>query len=327
MTQTASGPYIFSEQSAQMCKAEYDKRGVKQYVDYAHASLMSYTPADPALAGAAAAHYDLGFDRDGNCYAENVKWTPRGSKMLEDGEYAYISPALEVKEDGTVVRVINCALTNRPATFKIEPLVELEEQLDSPVAPEKKTMTVKTFGAIAAVMQLSEGATDDQVVAGVAALHHERTELLTLTDSKNPGEALGKLRAWKDAAAKLVTLQAEVEKNAKAARAVEVDSVIDKAIADKKAVPAQKEALRTMGLQDIEQLKGFIAASPNVQPTPAKEPGKDTNPPAPEGGVLTLSADEKQAARALGFTEKEYAEHKATAVPPAERMKSNSARV
>lgn len=303
-TETSKGPYIFSDDSAASAMKEFKKRGVKGAIDYGHSMLRSsWSPGDPAAMGAAAGRYELSLDSNGDLYADKVAWTPRATQMLADGEYAYISPVLDLAEDGSVVAVWNCALTNIPATYGAEPLISLSD--DHP-SPERRPM--KNFGPIATLLSLSAESPDETVMTRVVELQSGAASLLELTDSKSSGEALGKLRAWKDAAAKLVVLQAETEKASKARVALEVDALITDAEKAKKVVPAQREALKQIGLSDVEQLKAFLGAAVPIM-TAVKEPADGTN--VNTGATMALSDTEKEVAKLMGTSEKEYAEHKA----------------
>lgn len=43
-----------------------------------------------------------------------VKWTTRGASLLAEHAYKYISPAIAVRADGTITRILRAALTNTP---------------------------------------------------------------------------------------------------------------------------------------------------------------------------------------------------------------------
>src|SRR5690606_12606563 len=57
-------------------------------------------------------------------WATKIKWTPKALQALSDREFRYFSPALMLDSETRVVsQLINCALTNIPATLNQEPLV------------------------------------------------------------------------------------------------------------------------------------------------------------------------------------------------------------
>lgn len=116
-TETAKGPYFFDEGSARLLLERYLAKGVHCYFDYRHRSLEG----DSAEDGIAAGWFDLELRQDG-LWAVNIKWTPKAYEMISNKEYLYISPAI-VTDDEFVVKLINVALTNSPATFEIEPLI------------------------------------------------------------------------------------------------------------------------------------------------------------------------------------------------------------
>ena len=61
-----------------------------------------------------------------------VKWTDVGRHLVESRQYRFISPVFEVDE-GRPVRIINAALTNRPALSTISPILNTTNNDNSEV--------------------------------------------------------------------------------------------------------------------------------------------------------------------------------------------------
>ena len=117
--ETSHGVYRFTLEDAQALVERWRRLGNQIPIDYDHQMLDGSPPA-PAAGWA-----DLEVRADG-LWAVNVTWTPRAEEFLRNREYRYFSPAFhtEWREDGEhIVELVNIALTNLPATHKLEPLV------------------------------------------------------------------------------------------------------------------------------------------------------------------------------------------------------------
>ncbi len=100
--------------------AEYVTHGIDLMIDYDHASLASVT-LDPAQAGKAAGWFNLEM-RGGELWAVNVRWTLPAADALSRNEWRFVSPAFET-QDGHITSLLNVAITNLPATRKLQPLM------------------------------------------------------------------------------------------------------------------------------------------------------------------------------------------------------------
>lgn len=117
---TTKGIFLFDDLAAESVMACAARWGNRYPFDYDHKSLNKDAPPE---SGRAAGHYDLEV-RAGELWAINIQWTPAMMKFLADGEFSYLSPAFSVDEYGRVVEVVNCAVTNLPATKNAAPLVQ-----------------------------------------------------------------------------------------------------------------------------------------------------------------------------------------------------------
>lgn len=120
--ETLRGTFLFDEAAAKSVMAEYEAHGIDLMLDYGHASIVS-DGADPALAGRAAGWFCLEV-RNGELWAVNVRWTPAAAQALRNKEWRYMSPAFTADvESGRVLALTNVAITNLPATRRLEPLM------------------------------------------------------------------------------------------------------------------------------------------------------------------------------------------------------------
>lgn len=122
---------VFTQRDAEKIMAAYSRAGIDLMVDYDHQSLDGTSNQKPAAGWA-----KLYLKEDG-LYA-SVEWTPKAKAMLESKEYKYFSPAVEYDKDEDcdceddeedceceykMVRMLPIALTNTPALYNIQALV------------------------------------------------------------------------------------------------------------------------------------------------------------------------------------------------------------
>lgn len=120
--ETTKGTFTFDEAAAKSVMAEYAAHGIDVMLDYDHASLGSDRSPDPAQAGKAAGWFNLEVRR-GELWAVNVRWTEPAAAALRRKEWRFMSPAFSTDESGRVLSLMNVALTNLPATRRLEPLM------------------------------------------------------------------------------------------------------------------------------------------------------------------------------------------------------------
>lgn len=119
--ETTQGVFLFDEISAASVMAADSDYGNERSADYEHQALFS-----PPVEAPASAWYTLTL-RDDGLYAVGIRWTERARRMIEAGEYRYISPAFMVDtETNRVMEYINFALTNLPATKNMEALLRAD---------------------------------------------------------------------------------------------------------------------------------------------------------------------------------------------------------
>lgn len=155
---TSKGEFLFDEVAAASVMADYAKQGNELMVDYDHASLAGLS-IDPAQAGKSAGWFNLEV-RNGELWAVNVRWTPPAHAALSAKEWRYMSPAFQADESGRITSLINVALTNLPATRRLEPLMaaNAKETLSmlSPEVVKKALEAIKNGDAEAAMAILEE---------------------------------------------------------------------------------------------------------------------------------------------------------------------------
>lgn len=133
---TSKGVFIFDREAGERVMAAAEEWGNEYSLDYGHASVASglFGPADPANAHKAAGWFRPEL-RGYELWARGVSWTPTAARMLANREYRYMSPAFDAESftdskgvsRKRIVRLLNVALTNMPATHGLEPLVASQD--------------------------------------------------------------------------------------------------------------------------------------------------------------------------------------------------------
>jgi phage I-like protein len=146
--ETTKGTFTFDDVAAKSVMAEYAKHGTDLMIDYDHASLAD-AAIDPALAGKAAGWFDLEL-RNGELWAVNVRWTPAAEAALRAKEWRYTSPAFAL-DKGRVTRLLNVAITNLPATRRLDPLMAASAGKKTIMASDSGLSPKLVSAALAAV--------------------------------------------------------------------------------------------------------------------------------------------------------------------------------
>lgn len=130
-------------------------------VDLEHRSLDRESRSyDPDARG----WFTLGAGEEG-LWAENVRWTADGERRLREKLQRYTSPAFDVDADGTIVRIVNVALTALPATTWIAPLIAAS--VTTRGTPMDDTTLLTTLRMI---LGLPPEATNDEIAAAAMAM-------------------------------------------------------------------------------------------------------------------------------------------------------------
>jgi len=297
---TEKGRFLFDQAAAKAVLAASERRGIEYSLDYEHASLEN----PPLPTGApAAGWYKIELRADG-LWATDVRWTPRASEYLKNGEYRYFSPAFHFDlATRRVLELKNIALTNDPATHGQQPLVAATTK---PHAGEEEKPTMKT---LLAKLGLKDDSTEAEALAVLHAreTRHDELEqdLVKLTGAKDVSEAKGIVAALKAKADKFDAAEAELAKLKAEQADKEVAALVDGGVRDGKITPAQKAFWLEHGKKDVAMLKAFLKDAPKLVTTKETKPG-DEKKTEPNGDLATLSADDKAVAKMLGISEKDF---------------------
>lgn len=293
--ETLKGVFMFTEASARSVLAAATDWGVRLSVDYDHAMLDPY-PSNPSESGKAAGSFKLAVV-DGALMAVDVKWTPAARTAIEAGEWLYISPAFHHSEDGTILEIVNVALTNIPATKGIDPLIALSQRA-ARALPHSAKETPTMLKTLLAALSLPETTSEAELLAALNTARAASAELQTITGQASASAALGVVRAGVAALASQVAMRAELDRFKSEALAATVEDAI-KAL---KLPPSLREWALKLGATDRTQLDAYLAASAPVVPADSQRAA----PPA-AGAPVVLTDEQKKVCAMLSLSEADYA--------------------
>ena len=100
-----------------------------------------------------------------------IRWTPKGIELAKDRVYRFLSPVFELDAEGRAVKLVNVALTNRPA-LPLPPIInsEAEDEKSISITDSKKdTDNMNKDELNALVVEMVKKALDDVNKAKLSA--------------------------------------------------------------------------------------------------------------------------------------------------------------
>lgn len=294
LNDTRKGPLLFDDSAAQSVMSEFATGKVDLPIDYAHAMARPSTTAPTEQIAAGWFQPEV---RNGELWASNVTWTPRGRAAVESREFRYTSLWGDVEpaksgDEMRLTRLRNVALTNTPATIGTLPLVASESG-EGRRAMAEKSIVLALLGCE------SEAEAVEHIRKTESILSDLETALGVGADGLGASARALKLRAEQGdkAVVELSELRAKAESEAR-------DRLVAELSEAGKLPPALHGWAKS---QSIESLRIFGEHAPRlVEPSAAP-----TAPPAVTSDSLTLTEEEKAVARALGIDPSAVAKDKA----------------
>jgi phage I-like protein len=250
--ETTKGTFKCTPKSMAAIMAAAEDWGNEFSIDYEHAAVgwPSGGPT-PAAGWFSLRASDAGLD------AVNVRWTERAAALLAAREYRYFSPTFMVDENGEIVELINLALTNLPATKKMEPLMATRITLDQPKG-DAETVTLA-----------AERARLDDANRTIAAL----CEAFGVASA---ADAVALAKVARDDAKRVVELSARVAELENARTVAEVTAQVDEAIRARRIAPAERDFAIELGVSTPAAFAKYlatrvelVASSPKTAPAAA----------------------------------------------------------
>lgn len=250
----------------------------------------------------------------------DVNWTSKAADEIKNGIYKYLSPLFLADKSGRVIKVLNAALTNRPALHNLAEVVATSSQFShylelSEDNSKMKELLIKLFA-------LSATATDAEIEAELTALsaakgdskvalkdvygalknaETEKVALSAKVNNPDPTQfvALSVFQAT----------QSELNNLKQQANDKERDALIQAALSDGRLLPAQKEWAENLGKQNLIALSDFLkTVTPNPALNGTQSGGEDPNKGTDK---VALSDTEIEMARMSGMSPEAYAKAKA----------------
>lgn len=248
--ETTKGVFLFDQASSASVLSRWQEYGNRLSIDYEHQALEPVSNGPVPAAG----WFDLELRGDG-LWAVNVEWTERAQALLAGREYRYFSPAFYADEKGRIVELINLALTNIPATKRMQPLVARRNDMQE----------------IVRMLGLREDATEAEAGAMITRLAGLERQLTALTGRASTDEALAVVQAWRSAAEELPRVQERLNGLEEERRRERLTALIEQGKREGKLTPAM---LSWAESQSVEALSAFLAVAPRVLDELATEPAE-----------------------------------------------------
>lgn len=275
---SSKGEFEVDEESFEAMKAQIAQRGVDLVVDYEHQTLSG------AQAPAAGWVKELILS-DGKIKAR-VEWTDKARQYLENKEYRYLSPVINVrKSDHKAMGMHSIALTNTPAIENMEAIVNSENFKGG-------NNTMELVKMLAELLGLDDGATEQQVVEALKACVQENKslkekvgagspppaeddkvvankevcELLGLKAGAPTAEVAAAIMALKGGIVGDVDLKQKVQTLEQTIAAFHAEEAVRMALKAGKITPAQEGWAKSYALKDLDDFKAFVEKAPQVVP-------------------------------------------------------------
>ena len=268
-------------------------------IDYEHQTLHKERNGQPAPAAGWFKHLEY---REGSgLWAVGVKWTPQAEHAILNGQYRYISPVFSYEpQTGRLLAIKMAAITNSPGLDGMQDLASLTldqfnhlQQEDVPM----KSLLVK--------LGLSDSATEEQAVAALTVIQDQAKKA---TEAESQVAALTKQLNAEPDPAKFVpidtvkALQGQLASLSAQVQTTSAEQAVEQAIKDGKLIPAQKDWAMGLAKSNLAALNEYLNGVNPIAALAQQQAPKGNQPEK----TAALTAEQKQAAKALGIPEAEY---------------------
>jgi len=268
--------FLVDEPAFDLIRQEIQARGNEVHFDYEHASLETHA------APAAGWIKELKWDPARGILAR-VEWTDQAAQYLANKEYRYFSPVFYIrKKDNRVCDLDSVALTNRPRTHHLTPLVAK--------AGGQKQEDKMDRDKLIAALGLDKDATDEDICAAVAKIGVKLPEEKTVEKpvEKMPAQVVAALGLKEDDTASVAVASIEALKRTtetQVSRAEftalqqeladrDASDAVAAAMAKGKVTPDQKEWALTYAKKDLDGFQLYVTKAPQVVPVEDLPGGK-----------------------------------------------------
>lgn len=193
----------FTDRSAELILADYEKHGIPLQIDLEHLSLDDQAANfNPDSMGCG----DLEVRRDEDGGAElwltNIKWAPEGQRRLKAKSQRYWSPVFRRDTDtGEITALFNLGLVASPATDGLRPLIAASSRKSSTTreaaAMDPESMDVQKIAegmgldlpGLAKALGIDPGASLEDTAAALAVVSDKLTKIAGLSPAPAPEDA------------------------------------------------------------------------------------------------------------------------------------------
>ena len=270
---------------------ETSMAGVDLVIDYEHQTDYAKENGKPAPA----AGWIKKLEARADSIWGMVEWTEKAKAHFGDKEYRYLSPTFYHTKDGHVTRIVRAALTNNPAIHELpalannQPNGELkkmeaflkalasalglaadadQETVTAAImemTASKSTATSELTTAICSALEIDEGANIEVITAAISGLKAAKA---SADESGEPDPAkFVSMAAYEETSTQLKNLQETVSGD-------KAETAVEKAMAEGKLAPAQKDWAISFAAKDPDGFNKFIEGQPVVVDPNAEEAGK-----------------------------------------------------
>lgn len=306
------GRWYVGDENGYALADDINNTAIDLMIDYEHQTLYiaENGKGNPAAGWITKAEYI-----SGEGLFADVKWTPQATQEIKDGVYRYLSPLFLTDGSGMVIKVLNAALTNRPALHNLQEVVAMSSQFAKFLTPEEENPKMKEL--LIKLFALSANATDEQITEKLTALSaakgdspvalsdvytelaKEKSQVVALSAKVNHPDP-AKFVALSD----LQAVQTELNGLKQQINDKERDALIQTALSDGRLLPAQKAWAEKLGKQNLVALSDFLkTVTPNPVLNGTQSGGANLNG---ENQVVALSDAEVAAAKSLGLSAEEF---------------------
>lgn len=285
--------------------AELRQRKTPFVIDYEHQTLRAADNGQPAPAAGTFSAQGLEL-RDGSLWATDVQWTPAAQAAIEAGEYLYISPVFAYRADGSIVGLLNAALTNTPNIDGMAPVFRAAaSQFFDPESPEDE-MNKKLRQALG----LPENASDDDLLAACTQAVADRDAAVAAADEARQALAANSQQSPPvPDPAQFVSvtvaneLRDQVAELSQQINQDKVSSLVNAALDDGRLLPAQKDWATQLGQANLATLSQYLESAEPIVGLRAGQSGGQLPAKGPHG----LSEAQLAMCSQAGWNPEEYA--------------------
>ena len=296
-------------------------------IDYEHQTVNAKNNGQPAPAAGWIKHVEY---IPGKGLFADVTWTAKATAMINAKEYRYVSAVFAYDINGYVLKLAHAAITNFPALDGMDELIAACSQKFTTDETNNMDEILKLLRQLFKMPDANE----TQLQAALTALATSQpaevalSAVFTTLSEQNQKIAALSAQASNPDPAKIAALSAQAS-NPDPAKLVPIElmqslhqqvavltaqlqnkdktEVIDKALSEGKLLPAQKQWATDLAATPagLAQLKSYLDTVSGVAALSGEQQGAAN---AAAEKTITLTSEDKEAAKALGYSEAEYLE-------------------